>query len=61
MIPGRAVKEIPPGSLPPEDQLMTVPFEDAVARKLNARVVEVIAKPEKTDELRGLLCPQGIT
>ena len=35
---------------------MKVSFEDAVATELNARVVEFIAKPEKTDELRGLLC-----
>jgi hypothetical protein len=56
MIRRRAVQEIPFGSLQPADQLATVPFEDPEATKLNARVVEVIAKPEKTDELRSLLC-----
>ncbi len=60
MIPRRTVREIPLGSLQPAEQLMTVPFEDAVATKLNARVVEFIAKPEKTDELRGFLC-QAVT
>jgi len=39
---------------------MTVPFEDIAAAKLNARAVEFVAKPEKTDELRGLLC-QAVT
>ena len=38
------------------ERRMTIPFEDAVATKLHARVVEFVAKPEKTDELRGLLC-----
>jgi len=56
MIPRRTVREIPLPSLQPAKESMTVPFEDAVATKLNARVVEFIAKPEKTDELRGLLC-----
>jgi hypothetical protein len=56
MILGRALQEIPLGGVQPEDQMMTVPFEDTAATKLNARVVEVIAKSEKTDELRGLLC-----
>ena len=55
MIPRRIVREIPVGRLQPE-QSMKVSFEDAVATELNARVVEFIAKPEKTDELRGLLC-----
>jgi len=49
MIPHRTVLEIP-------EQSMKVAFEDAVATELNARVVEFIAKPGKTDELRGLLC-----
>jgi hypothetical protein len=35
---------------------MTTPFEDGVEIKLCARVVEFVAKPEKTNELRGLLC-----
>ena len=60
MIRRRAVQEIPLGSLQPAGQLMTVPVDDAVATKLNARIVEIIAKPEKTDELRGLLC-QAVT
>jgi hypothetical protein len=60
MIPRRTVREIPLGSLQPVEQLMTVPFEDAVAAKLNARVVEFIAKPKKANELRGLLC-QAVT
>ena len=38
------------------ERRMTIPFEDAVATKLHARAVEFVAKPEKTDELRGLLC-----
>jgi hypothetical protein len=49
------MQEVPVGRLQPE-QSMKVSFEDAVATELNARVVEFIAKPEKTDELRGLLC-----
>jgi heme-degrading monooxygenase HmoA len=60
MIPRRTVREIPLPSLQPAKESMTVPFEDAVATKLNARVVEFIAKPGKTDELRGLLC-QAVT
>ena len=59
MIPRRTVREIPVGKLQPE-QSTRVSFEDAVATELNARVVEFIAKPEKTDELRGLLC-QSVT
>jgi hypothetical protein len=59
MIPRRTVREIPVGRLQPE-QSMKVSFEDEVATELNARVVEFIAKPEKTDELRGLLC-QAVT
>jgi heme-degrading monooxygenase HmoA len=47
MIPRRTVREIPLGNLQP--------VEPPVAIKLHARVVEFIAKPEKTDELRGLL------
>ena len=57
MIPRHTARKIPLVSLQPAEQL---PFEDAVAAKLNARVVEFIAKPEKTDELRGLLC-QAVT
>jgi antibiotic biosynthesis monooxygenase len=56
MIPRRTIREIPLGSLEPAEQPMTAPFEDAVEIKLCARVVELVAKPEKTDELRGLLC-----
>jgi len=52
MIPRRA-QEMPLSNLQPAGQRMTVPVDDAVATKLNARVVEMIAKP---DELRGLLC-----
>jgi len=47
MIPHRTVREIPLGNLQPVEQ--------PVAIKLHARVVEFIAKPEKTDELRSLL------
>src|SRR5260370_7191353 len=39
----------------PVKQLMTALFEDVVGRNANARVVEFIAKPNKTDELRSLL------
>jgi quinol monooxygenase YgiN len=55
MIPRRTVREVSIGSLQPAEQPMTIPFENTVAIKLNARVVEFIAKPEKTDELRALL------
>jgi quinol monooxygenase YgiN len=55
MIPRRTVRESPLGSLQRAEQSMTMPFEDAIAIKQHARVVEFIAKPEKTDELRGLL------
>lgn len=57
MIPRHTVRETRLGSIQPAEQPMTIPFEDTqVATKLNARVVEFIAKPEKTDELRGFLC-----
>ncbi len=56
MIPSRTVRETTLGSLQPAERSMAVPFEDTAAAKLNARAVEFIAKPEKTDELRGLLC-----
>jgi precorrin-6B methylase 1 len=56
MIQRRTVREVPIGSLQLAEQPMTIPFEDAVAIKLHARAVEFIAKPEKTDELRALLC-----
>jgi antibiotic biosynthesis monooxygenase len=56
----RTVQEIPLDRLESAEQPMTVPFEDAVATKVNARAVEFIAKPGKTDELRGLLC-QAVT
>jgi heme-degrading monooxygenase HmoA len=39
----------------PVKQLMTAPFENTVGTNANARVVEFIAKPNKTDELRGTL------
>src|SRR6266436_6019900 len=60
MIPRRTARQTPLGSLQPSELSMTVPSEDTAAAKLNARVVEFIAKPEKTDELRGLLC-QAVT
>ena len=60
MISRRTVQEIPLDNLESAEQPMTVPFEDAVATKLNARAVEFVAKPGKTDELRGLLC-QAVT
>jgi hypothetical protein len=55
MIPRRTVREVPIGRLQPAEQPTTIPFEDAVAIKLHARVVEFVAKPEKTNELRALL------
>jgi len=55
MISRQTVTEIPIGNRQPIQQPAAIPFEDAVAIKLHARVVEFIAKPEKTDELRGLL------
>lgn len=60
MIPSRTVRKIPLGSLQRAEQSMTVPCDDTAAAKLNARAVEFIAKPEKTDELRGLFC-QAVT
>jgi heme-degrading monooxygenase HmoA len=59
MIPRHTVREISVGRLQPE-QSMKASFEEAVATELHARVVEFIAKPEKADELRGLLC-QAVT
>src|ERR1700746_3441827 len=50
----RTIREMSLASLHPVEPPMAVHF-DAVARKLNARVVEFIAKPGKTDELRGFL------
>jgi heme-degrading monooxygenase HmoA len=47
---------LPHRTLKLAEQPMTVPFKHAAATKLNARVVEFIAKPRKTDKLRGLLC-----
>src|SRR6266568_1660282 len=60
MIPRRTARQTSLSSLQPAEHCMTGPLEDAVAIKPNARVVEFIAKPEKTDELRGLLC-QAVT
>jgi hypothetical protein len=60
MIPSHTVRKIPLGSLQRAEQSMTVSCDDTAAAKLNARAVEFIAKPEKTDELRGLLC-QAVT
>jgi hypothetical protein len=56
MIRDRTVREVPTASRQPAEQPMTITFDDAEATQLHARVVEFIAKPEKTDELRGLLC-----
>jgi len=56
MISRRTVQKIPLGSLPLAEQPIMHPFKDAGAIKLHARAVEFIAKPEKTDELRGVLC-----
>jgi heme-degrading monooxygenase HmoA len=52
----RTVQQIPLDRLDSAEEPMTVSFEDAVAAKVNARAVEFVAKPGKTDELRGLLC-----
>jgi hypothetical protein len=60
MIPRHTVREIPLGSLQSAERSMTVLFENTAAANLNARAVEFIAKPEKTDELRGFLC-QAVT
>ena len=60
MISPCAVQETRPDSLQTAEQLMTAPIEVADAANLNARVVEFIAKPEKTHELRGFLC-QAVT
>lgn len=56
MIPSCTGQEIPLSSVQHAEQLMMAPVENAVTTKVNARVVEFIAKPEKTDELRNLLC-----
>ena len=60
MIARRTVRKIPLSNLQPAERCMRVPLEDTSAARLNARAVEFIAKPEKTDELRGLLC-QAVT
>ncbi len=52
MLARRAVRTDP---AQPAKQLMTALFEDVVGTNANARVVEFIAKPNKTDELRSLL------
>jgi hypothetical protein len=52
----RAVRELPLDRLHLAERPVTVPFEGVVATKLIARAVEFIAKPGKTDELRGFLC-----
>ncbi len=52
MLARRAVRTDP---AQPVKQLMTALFEDVVGTNANARVVEFIAKPNKTDELRSLL------
>ena len=52
----RTVQEIPLDRLESAEQPMTVPFEDSVGTKLGALAVEFVAKPGKTDELRGFLC-----
>lgn len=52
MLARRAVRTDP---AQPVEQFMTALFEGAVGTNANARVVEFIAKPNKTDELRGLL------
>jgi heme-degrading monooxygenase HmoA len=56
----RTVEEIPLDRLESAEQPMTVPFEDSFATKVNAQAVEFVAKPGKTDELRGFLC-QAVT
>ena len=56
MIPHRNRLKSPLGSPAPPEQPMTACFEESVATNLNGRVVEFIAKPGKTDELRSLLC-----
>jgi len=56
MIRDRIVREVQIGSLQPAEQPITIAFDDAEAIKQHARVVEFVAKPGKTDELRGLLC-----
>ncbi len=50
MLPRRIVLKIPLVSLRPAEQFTTPLFEDAVAAKLNARVVEFIAKPSRCDD-----------
>src|SRR5260370_17483236 len=52
MLARRAVRTDP---AQPVKQLMTALFEDVVGTNANARVVEFIAKPNKTDEFRSLL------
>ena len=60
MIPHRSTAQTPPSKLKLAEQPMTISFQDVEATKLNARVVEFIAKPRKTEKLRNILC-QAVT
>jgi hypothetical protein len=51
----RTVRELPLGTPHPAERPTMEP-EDVATTKLTARAVEFIAKPGKTDELRGFLC-----
>ena len=60
MVPHRSTAQTPSSKLKLAEQPMAVPFQDVAATKLNARVVEFIAKPRRTEKLRSLLC-QAVT
>lgn len=60
MLRHHSARQTQPSELKLVEKPMTVPFPTAVATKLNARVVEFIAKPGKTDELRSFLS-QSVT
>ena len=49
----------PTNPVQPVEPLMTLPLENAIGANANARVVEFIAKPNKTKELRNLLRQSG--
>jgi len=55
MVPHRSAGQTTPSKLKLAEQPITVPFQNVAATKLNARVVEFIAKPRKTEKLRSFL------
>jgi hypothetical protein len=60
MLPYSSTRQTQPSKLKPVEKPITVAFPTAAATRLNARVVEFVAKPGKTDELRSFLS-QSVT